>query len=348
MPRPTSSSRGPAPAPPARSDEPALEWTLDVRLLTNRHMLAAFAKVVFGSIALCIALVGGLLAAHGEWRAAAGIAELFAATGAGMAVLFVLVILWPFRNRMRMRFRIDDEGVRIDLGDRIARVGNRASFWAGVALGSGMAAGAGLLARTQESQTFAWSGAFRPVVEPATRSIALRNGWRTLARIWCTPEGFDVAVARVAREVERHGTAARCAKRTPLPRYLARTALVIVACVPVFAAASEARVESLWPLLLLCFALATVWFVRPLAWVVLFAQAAICALIAADAVSTRRAFFGGTPRPRYELFSGDDWALLALALAGMAVLAWIAVQTLRGRLVPVLAADLSDAGETSG
>jgi len=47
---------------------------------------------------------------------------------------------------------------------------------------------------------------------------------------------------------------------------------------------------------------------------------------------------------RYQMLSGDSWALTALAAAGAATLVWLSVATLRGHIQPALAQDLMDGG----
>lgn len=323
----------------------ALEWDHDVALLTNRYMLGAMVKIMCGAALGCALLVGFPLAVQGEWDAIPPILALFAMIWAGLFVLSLLIMGLMFRNRMKTRFRIDDTGVELKLTDRTALAGNRAAFWVGLVLGKPGAAGTGALAMSQEQQRLAWDGAFTAHYEPATRSIAFRNGWRTLMRVYCPPDLYDQACALVAGGMARRATATRVAARSPLGGYLLRTVAVIVCSVPLFAMAEEYDLSGFTPFLMLCFALATVWLIRPLALVVLGALAWMGVELAASLTERRESMFGGAPYLRYEVLSGDDWALLALSGACAAVLAWLAIQTWRGRIVPALTQDWADAGD---
>lgn len=322
-----------------------IEWDIDVPLLTNRHMLAAMAKAMLGAALASAMLVSIPLAMRGEWDAIANVGALFAMVGGGLFSLALLISAFPFRNRLRMAFRIDSQGVAMRQADRTVRLGNRAAFWAGLALGRPAMAGSGALVMTQEEQVLAWSGAFTVRHEPATRSIAFRNGWRTLMRVYCLPENFEAAAARVTAEVARSGAAARIRGKSPLGGYLWRTALVVACTLPLFAMADAFDLPGFAPFLLLCFGVAMVWMVRPLAWAVLGGLAWLAVALAAALAEVRQSMFGGGAYRRFEVLDGDNWTGLAVSALAGAALAWLAVAILRGRYTPALTQDWADAGD---
>ncbi len=321
-----------------------IEWEFDVPLLTNRYFLGGFAKAMIGSGVLVVALVTLGLGVQGEWRAVLPLAGMLLAISGALFLLGLLLMAFPFRNRTRTRFTVDGEGARLEVVDRVARATSRGAILLGVVLGSGSTAGSGLLAATQEHQGLRWSGAFRAIPEPATRTIAFRNGWRTLLRVYCTPAGYDETVAAVRAHMSVHGSAERAARSSPLGAYLLRTAVVVIAMLPVFAARDTFGYGLLAPWILLCFALSIVWLVRPLAWVVLLGEVVILGMAVAGAGESRRSSISGETYRRWEVLSGDGWALGALMLAGLAVVGWLAVGVLRGSVQPALQADDDDAG----
>lgn len=322
-----------------------LEWDYDVALLTNRHMLAAITKAMLGGAIGCALLVAFPLAVQGDWEEIPPIFALFGMIWAGIFALTMLIMALMFRNKIKTRFRIDADGVELRLVDRTALASNRAAFWLGLVLGKPGAAGTGALAMTQEQQRLAWSGAFTAHYEPATRSIAFRNGWRTLLRVYCPLDLYDRVCAMVAAGMAGRATAARVSAHSPLRGYLLRTLLVIVCSVPLLAMAEEFDLSGFTPFLMLCFALATVWLIRPLALVVLAALAWMALELAVSLTERRESMFGGAPYLRYEVLGGDDWVMLALCAACAGVLGWLAVQTWRGRIVPALTQDWADAGD---
>ncbi len=323
----------------------ALEWEVGVPILTNRHLLSALLKAIVGGALGCTLLVSFPMAIKGEWDAVLPLLGMFTLVCTAILALALLVSALVFRNRMQTRFRIDEHGVEITLVDQTARRGSRAAMIAGLVLGSPRTAASGMLAISQEQQRLDWTGAFAARFEPQTRSIAFRGGWRTLMRVYCLPENYAAAAAKVEAAMAKGGAAGRVPARSPLGRYLARTLLVIVCSVPLFLLAEEFDLSGFAPFLMLCFALAAVWLVRPLALVVLGTLAWTALELAAALLEQRESMFGGTPYQRYEVVSGDDWALLALSAAGAGALAWLAVQTWRGRIMPALTQDWEDAGD---
>lgn len=324
-----------------------LEWEIAIPLLTNRHFMGGLIRAFVGGAMLIIALVALLLGMQGNWEAVRGLALMMMVITLGLLLTAVLVVVLIFGNRMRLRFTIDGTGARMQTIDRVARAGNRGALVLGVLTGRAGAAGSGLLAQSQEDQMVSWGGRFTMVVEPATHSMAFRNSWRTILRVYCLPENFAVARALVEAQMASHGTAQRSSTSSPLGGYLLRTVLVVVACLPIFAACGLFGLTLLPPLLLLCFALATVWFVPPMAWAVLALELGIVVLMAGGALGVRTSYISGETYRRYTVLSGDDWALTALAVVGMAGLAWMAVATLRARIKPALTSDLMDAGDDS-
>lgn len=324
---------------------PAMEWELDVPLLGNWHTIDGLARAMLGGSLLVALLVGLLLGAQGEWGLVPRVTALLLGVGTALFLTGLAVAALLFRGKLRTRYVVDGQGIRMSVVDPVARAGSRGAFWVGLVLGSGAAAGSGLLAMEGEERVLRWEGAFHAVPERSTSSISLRNGWRTLLRVYCRPQDFEHAWDAVQGHVTRCGTAARHPARSPLRAYLGRTVLVVVATIPILAVQRELGIGLLAPFLLLCFGLATVWFVRPLAWVVLALLAVIVGLGVTGALAVRTSSLGHGDYRRFETLSGDSWALLLLATAGMAVLFWLATATLRRRIVPALAADDADAGQ---
>ncbi len=323
-----------------------LVWDVDVPLMTN-HMVGALAKAMIGASAIVAALVSLLLATQGAWEVIPRMASLLIILGCALFLFGLVVMLFPFRNRLATRYTIDAEGVRLSVTDSTARAGSRLSFLLGLVLGNSAAAGGGILATTQQEQAVRWDGSFRGIFEPATRSIAFYNGWRTLMRVYCLPDNYDAAVELVSRQMAQHGTASRVSARSPIGAYLSRTLLVLLASLPLFAISDIYGFSLLPPLLLLCFGVAMVWFVRQLAWIVLGIMVIIFALVLSGAYAERTSYTGRAAYLRYEILSGDDWALTVLAIAGAVVIGWLAIATLMGKIKPALTQDMIDAGEAS-
>ena len=331
------------PAVPVAED---LTWEIDVPLLNNRLVVGAIVRA-FGIAAFIMgALLTLVFAIQGDWDSIPQVWVAAVLVGAGLIVLGLMIMALAFRNRMRFRFTVDGEGVLFETVDRTARAANRAAVVAGVLAGSPQALGAGLIARSQESQRVEWRGSFLADYEPRRRTVVFRNRWRRLMIVYCTPENYADVAERVRAGMECSGSADRVPSTSPLPRYLAYTALVIVASIPVFMLGDAFNVPLLIPLLLLCFALATVWLVGLFGYVVLAGIALVVGAVVVDALSVHESFFrAGETYARWTVYSGDDWALLVIAGVGLALLAWFAIQALSGRIPSMLASDAADMGE---
>lgn len=217
----------------------------------------------------------------------------------------------------------------------------------GLLAGRPQLAGAGLIGMSRESEEANWSGAFRAVFDPGSHSITLRNAWRTLMWVQCTPENYATVAAAVTDQMRAHKTTDRGAGPSPIPAYLGRTVLVVAASVPLFALSDEFDTGAFLPILILCFALAMVWMVNLFGWVVLGGLALLAGLVVAKQFEVRESMFHkGELYRAYEVLGGDDIALLLVAGAGAIVLVWLSVRALRGRWLAALLDGYRDMGDS--
>lgn len=321
----------------------AIRWEIDVPLLSNRIMVGGVARG-FGLAALLMgSLLTFLLAVQGEFDAIGPIWLLTLAVCGGLLVVAVLVMLLVFRNRMRFRFTVDDDSVLAEQIDTTARAANRLAVVVGALSGSMGGTGSGLIAASQEVQRVDFRGAFRMQALPRSRVIVFRNGWRRLLYVYCTSENYAEVTERVSSAMRGHGTASRVSGRSPLPRYLGYSVLVVLASLPAFLTVEAFDVSLLIPLLMMSFALAMVWLLGVFGWVVIGSAVVQIGAVAADALSLHESYFEpGTSYSRWTVYSGDDWALLSLTALGLGVLCWLSVRAITGRLRSALASDEAD------
>lgn len=324
----------------------SLRWDTELRLFSRAMMLRW--TLAIAVTLLVIALIMAVAIIPGEGVAAfARMLPLFAALAGGLWLLGFVVMAVVFRGRYAVRYTLDDGGILLETRSRAARAANRAAIVAGVLTGRGGVAGAGLIAASQETQEIRWGGPLHAVARDADRTVTIKGPWRTLMVVQCTADNYATVAERIRAGLREGGGPAKAARprsaKSPLPRYLLRTVLALFACVPMFLVADEYRIDILMPIFVLCFALATVWLLPVLAWAVLGGLAYFTVQIAMAATATHRSFLRpGTTYRAYEVFSGDDYALLGLFATGAAWLAWMGIAALRGRIRSVLAADEED------
>ena len=331
------------------SDQSPLTWETDIRLFTHPLMLANFAKLFAITGFIMAALLSFLLAVNGETDGIVPLLEMVGIILAGFAVMCFLICLVVFRNKMHMRFRVDAKVAEVDMADTRAEKANKLAMVLGVLSGKPGLVGAGLLAQSNRQQKAVWSAIARVHYHPSWRAITLSNGWRTVVTLYCTPENYAAVAAAVEqalanRPAEVKSKAAH--KKNPLPKLLMHTALIVVACVPLFGLPDLDESAMLPALLVLCFALATLWLVPVMAYAVFLGLCWLAALEALAQNEVRTSYFDGSSYRAYEVMSGDDYALLVAAGIGSAYLIWLCISLLRGRTRSALAGDMAEmAGE---
>lgn len=183
--------------------EPLLAWDITVPLLTNRFMLFDFARwmlLTYAAMALIACLIG--LFAR-DMKVFIGILQLFGLICAGMTVLFVLIMLLFFGNRMELAFAIDADGINALVASRRAKAGNRLAILLGILAGKPGAVGAGMLARDQENKRLEFSELRRVRFSPGPAVISLRDKWFMHVRLYCLPDNYAKAEALVEKGLLR-------------------------------------------------------------------------------------------------------------------------------------------------
>lgn len=241
-------------------EKPALDWCIDVGLVTEPLMLAAYLKVMVIAAFVMGALLSFLMVLGGNAEAIVPMLEL---VGIAMAVIMVLSLFAAvvvMGNRFSIRFIVDERGVRQLTIDRRASAASTAAVVVGVLAGSPGATGAGLIAKSQADRSTAWSGIVSVRYHPSRRAISLSNSWRTVMQIFCTPENYEAVAARVAAETAAHEKGRR-ARPSPLPGLLFKTVVIVIACLPFFSLPYPFELDFFVPILTMCFAIAALWLI---------------------------------------------------------------------------------------
>ncbi|MDO8879543.1 MAG: hypothetical protein Q7W44_01885 [Coriobacteriia bacterium] len=185
---------------PAVSDR-AVEWEYRVPLITSRFMLWDFARVIVLSVLIMYVLVAltGLLV---EGELVILPPQVFLIT-TGILVGLLLIVVLLMGNGFSQTFTVDPAGgVRYASGSREQKW-NRAAVILGALRGSPTTTGAGLLGVMREKGGWTWRQLHAARYFPRQRVISLRNSWRTVIRLHCTPENYEQVRALVAAGIAR-------------------------------------------------------------------------------------------------------------------------------------------------
>jgi hypothetical protein len=326
-----------------KPSRPPLTWQCDVPFLTHPAMLRSLVMMFGVSAFIVISLVGGIIALTEGVKHALPMVSMGLMITGGLFVLSVVIILVVFGNRLSMSFVIDDRGVNARVIDKRARTANRLAAIVGVLAGRPGVAGAGLIAMGSEEMSTVWSGIASARYDPRRHTITLRNDWRPVIYVFCTPETYKEAAGRIAeglagaRRPRRHG-------RNPLWRTLGLTLVVILAVLPLFGMPYPFEPHLFSIIFVLCFALATVWLVPLMGWPVLGGIAWIAVTLALQGLEPHAGLFSGDTYTGFGSLDIGEWVGFGIACTGLVVLAAIAVAALRGRMVSLLMSDMLKMG----
>ena len=213
-------------------------WDYDIPLVTNRFIMQDVAKVLVLSFAIMSAMfmLIGICQGVDEFLALLPVIPMFAVCVLGIGVLMVLVMLIIYRNRFHCRFTVDSEGVSYDVTSA-QKTANLAVIVLGIVTAKPGMAGAGFLARAQESVFYDWASVHRVDVFAGHRVVCIRNSWRTLLRIYCTPENYDAVAAMAldgvkrAESVREERIAQACKSRSAMLKRVVWLPLVLISAV---------------------------------------------------------------------------------------------------------------------
>jgi hypothetical protein len=116
--------------------------------------------------------------------------------------LYLFVALAIFRNKYWARFVLAPEGAMYKMGLREQRI-NRLVLALSLLFRRPGAAGASLLAISQESGIVEWKDVYNVKVYPKERVVALSNSWRTVLRLYCSAENFELVADRAQSCAEK-------------------------------------------------------------------------------------------------------------------------------------------------
>ena len=169
------------------------EWRIDVPMLTNSYMIMDILFVIIGSAGMLGALL--FLVMGGEDILA--ILEILVLATGGLIVLAFFVIGVVFLNKMELVFKVDEEGIRCDLGEYTGNLNRLAWMVTSISQKVNPTGGA-LIAKGRESTFVAWTDIEKAVFDGRKRVISVSSARRLLLRLYCTHENYD----KVAKAVE--------------------------------------------------------------------------------------------------------------------------------------------------
>ncbi len=311
-------------------------WDVDFPLTNNPLVMKQFAMLLLFTGLFMFLLLSFIFVVTGEFSAIPVTFVITVICIGGIGLLMLLVMLIFFNNRIRVRFTMDRKGVLMETLDKRSKSSSRLAIILGVLARSPGAAGAGMLAVSREREFTDWKGLAEVTYNQRHRTIVLRNRWRPVQMVICTPENFETVAGFISQRVDISAAAQpAAAKKNPVGKMLLRTFLIVLASAPVFALPFPFELDLFVPLVMLLFALATVWLVPLLGWVVIACAIFLSVEILLIGLEEKVSIFGGTYQ-NYSVLLFEDWLFLFLAFAGLVYLTVFSWRAIRGKVLPAL------------
>lgn len=316
------------------------KWDIDVSILGQPLMMVGFVKIFAIAGLVMWALLAFIMAVQGDMKAIVGLTQLVGAVLAGLTVLSILVMVLVLRNRMSMRYHLDDEGITAEMIDSRVKTTQTLAIVLGALAGKPGAVGAGLTSRSQNVERTVWGAVTKVRRHEGGRVVALSNAWRTIMYVFVREADWP----KVAEEIETAVARDRAkvlpdARGNPVPRLLLLTLGTIVASIPFFVLPREVGNDIFAAIFVLAFAVTSIWLLPVFAWVTWAGIAWICGRALIFGALPYHSQFGGGEYPQFQLMSDNDWAVLIFAALGIAWHVWLGRRLLTGLEESALAGD---------
>jgi hypothetical protein len=301
-----------------------VSWEKDITILSNPLILKQMLIVIAGSGFFMAFILTVIFAATGDYRDIPAMLLVSLLTAAGLGLLLFLVTLIFFRNKMRVRFTIDETGVLWHTIDNKSKAAARLALFAGIVGRNPAAAGAGALSVSREKEFVRWKEVGSATFNPRQKIITLRNSWRPIMMLACLPDNYDQIATLIKSKTGEPVMTKKTSKRLPALAIL-RTALVTIAAMPLFMlSAYPFELDIFMPLILFLFALATVWLIPLFGWVVIISAVIIAVQVTVTGFS------------EFYYLYGADQAAFVLSYPALAFLAFYSRAYLRGKIRSLL------------
>ena len=181
---------------------PAIRWEAPIPLVTSRFFMLDSLLAITLSVLIAYALVFVMaLVVNGEvlllpWQFVAALWLFF-------VVLFPLIALVVFRNRIDASFAVGAVGFEVAGGTKLRRV-NRIVLVLALLSGRPAAVGPALLATADERRAIPWGDVQTARYHPREGVIELRDSIVRMTRLFCPPDRYAAIEARVRAEIARH------------------------------------------------------------------------------------------------------------------------------------------------
>ncbi|MFH2061050.1 MAG: hypothetical protein ABIJ59_19460 [Pseudomonadota bacterium] len=329
-----------------------LTWKIEFSLLTNPNIVKSWLKAMGWIYVIGMALMVPVFIATGELSSVPMILIIFAGVVFGFGMLGFLIMFLILGKRSHARFTLSEKTIFYENMDNKAKELSLAAVLSRGLIGSFTSAGAGLLSLSNEAVSLKWESIAKAIYDPKYSTICLRNSYRELLHLYCSPENYDIVKQRVADQIIKNQTSigpiltdqasidrvsAQTQVFSPIIRIIWPTIMVVLACMPLFALNDITKLDVLIVFLIMTFSLVMVWMIPLLGWVTLLMEGYIVfQVIGALLLLREHKQASSNLYRKYEVLGAGEWIIIVLAAVGLIYLAWISIKLINGKMNPVL------------
>ncbi|MBT9145187.1 MAG: hypothetical protein DDT40_01194 [candidate division WS2 bacterium] len=200
------------------------------------------------------------------------------------------------------------------------------------------------MAKSQETTFIHWKGLIKITPDERHKTIALSNSWRRVLVVYASESNYQEVLQHINKYVVTLEERKVKKIKSPLPGALLQTFLIILASIPIFLELPHPfKIDLLVPIFILCFAQATLWLSRFMAYPVLLGVAYSALTIFYIGFQSREIgfLFKEGPYTNFELISSWEWPSLIILFISLGYFTWFSLSAIKGKLGTMLEKDMS-------
>ncbi len=320
-----------------------ITWEKRISLITNRYVLQDFLKAFGISYLIMVVLMGVIFLSQGDIEVMVPMLYIFALVNGGLFILSLLIMALFFGNSFNFRFTLNNKGVLCEIIDRKAKMSSNLAIIAGLLTGRSGTLGAGLVAKSQETTFIHWKGLIKLIPDEKRKTIALRNSWRRVMVVYTSESNYQEVLQYINKYVVTLEERKVKSIKSPLPGALLQTFFIILASIPIFLELPYPfEIDLLVPIFILCFAQATLWLNRFMAYPVLLGVAYSIITIFYIGFQKYESlyFFKEGSYTNFEMVSSWEWPPLIILFICLGYFTWFSLSAIKGKLGTMLEKDL--------
>jgi hypothetical protein len=312
-------------------DDKEISWEIGVPILKNKVLMRQIVLLFVLTFLITSILMSIIFLTQGDIKAIPIVVLILFVVCLALFVLVLIITIVIFKNRMDLRYTLNEKGILYEMNDRRGKNINRIAIVLGLLSRNPTTTGSGLIAKSLEKSFIDFRNVVSIEPNDDDRIILLKNEWRTLIPVYCNSDNYQVVKEFILEHLIKRDLA-KTSKQNPLPKYIAISIFTIIMAIPLFTLPYPFQINLFVPIAILTFTLASIWIIRALSYITIsFTIYVFISVIARLFQKTESVFFTRTYF-WYELISSNDILMLILLFISLTYFIGISIYALKGKL----------------